>query len=95
MIATVKDSCKPPSNVVDTCKRPAKCSGAVVRSIQPLVSGDQHVVFEIIGMLMVGFVSHNTLAPMVHACKLLQEVLRFKQSQTQLHKQQIIMIASD
>jgi hypothetical protein len=76
------DACKLSGNVVNTSKRLGMCSGAVVQSTQPLVSGEQHVVFQIIGMFMVEFLSHNTLAPMVHACKLLQEVLRFKQSRT-------------
>jgi hypothetical protein len=86
-------------NVMNTFKRAGKCSGAVCQSTQPLVSGEQHVVFQIIGMLMVEFLSHNTLAPMVHACKLLQEDLRFKQSRTwshiQMHNRKIIMIAVD
>jgi hypothetical protein len=68
---------------MNNCKRPGKSSVAVTQSIQPLVSGDQDAVLGIIGMLMGSFLSHNTLAPMVHACKLLQEVLRFKQSHTQ------------
>jgi hypothetical protein len=76
-------SCKCPNNVMNNCKRPGKSSVAVTQSIQPLVSGDQDAVLGIIGMLMGSFLSHNTLAPMVHACKLLQEVLRFKQSHTQ------------
>jgi hypothetical protein len=81
---------------IDTSRSHAKCSAVLVnRCKQPAEVGEQHVVFEILGMFMLELVSHNMLAPMVQTCKLLQKSLRFKESKTQLHKHQIIIIASD